>query len=458
LRSSASRRHVHRRSGPALRESVAFLGLFAACASGCSSAQKASPVGPRGNDASVLDAAGVSDANAEAEAAPFVDAGAETTDAAACPPYTLNDYNGLILIRKLPDPFLSMDGTRISTLAQWPCRRAEISAQAQQYELGPKPPKPAMVTGAMSGGNLTVTASDGMKSVSFTATITLPTTGTPPYPAMIGIGGINIGPATLNSMGVATIIFPNDTVAAQVDATSRGQGAFYDLYGATHPAGAMMAWAWGVSRLIDALETTPDAMIDPTHLGVTGCSRNGKGALIAGAFDERIALTIPQESGAGGSGGWRIADAQFASGTVVQTLSEITGENVWFTSSFSQFGGVSQKLPYDHHMIEGMVAPRGLLIVENTSQIWLGDLSTYNDSMAGQLVFQALGVPDHMGVSQIGDHMHCEWNGSQQPEVTAFVQKFLLGNATANTNVLKTDGPYTFDTATWVDWTVPTLQ
>jgi hypothetical protein len=275
---------------------------------------------------------------------------------------------------------------------------------------------------------------------------------------MIGIGGISIGPAQLNAMGVATIVFPNDAVAAQVDASSRGKGVFYDLYGSTHPAGAMIAWSWGVSRLIDALETTPAAQIDPTRLGVTGCSRNGKGALIAGAFDERIALTVPQESGSGGSASWRVSDAQSASGTVVQTLSEITGENVWFRASFNTFNASSTALPFDHHMIEGMVAPRGLLVIENTSQVWLGNVSTFTDSMTAHRIWEGLQVPDRMGFSQIGDHAHCEWNGSQQPEVTAFVQKFLIGGGTASTDVLKTDGGFTLDTAKWIPWDVPALQ
>lgn len=47
----------------------------------------------------------------------------------------------------------------------------------------------------------------------------------------------------------------------------RGQGKFYDLYGKGHSAGAMITWAWGVSRIIDALELTPDAKIDPKHVG-----------------------------------------------------------------------------------------------------------------------------------------------------------------------------------------------
>src|SRR5262249_41259061 len=140
--------------------------------------------------------------------------------------------------------------------------------------LGPKPDKPDSVTASLSSNTLTVTVSNAGKTISFSAAITYPATGAAPYPAMIGVGGISLGPTQLNGMGVATIIFPNDTLAAQTDASSRGHGLFYDLYGNTHPAGSMMAWAWGISRLIDALEQTPDARIDPMRLGVTGCSRN----------------------------------------------------------------------------------------------------------------------------------------------------------------------------------------
>jgi hypothetical protein len=375
-----------------------------------------------------------------------------------CDPYTPPAYGALVDNPKLPDPFELASGKRVENQDQWSCRRAEIAAQAQEYELGVEPVDAPKVTGAFDGMNLDVTVSDGGKTISFSAPITYPTTGKPPYPAMIGIGGIAIGPAQLNAMGVATITFPNDTIAAQVDAGSRGQGAFYDLYGSDRTAGAMMAWAWGVSRLIDAIGQTPAANIDPARLGVTGCSRDGKGALVVGAFDERIALTIPQESGSGGSASWRVSDAQLAAGTSVQTLSEITGENVWFRSSFSQFDHTAGLLPFDHHIIEGLVAPRALLVIENTSQVWLGDVSTFTDSMTAHMIWEALGIPDKMGFSQVGDHAHCEWNGSQQPEVTAYVQKFLIGGGTADTNILRTDGGFTLDTAQWIDWTTPTLH
>jgi len=359
-------------------------------------------------------------------------------------------------IDALPDPFQSIDGTRITSADQWTCRRVEIGAQAAAYELGDKPDKPASVTGAFSNGQLTVTVGDGNgKSISFVATVTPPTNGAQtPYPAMIGMGGVGIDPAGLNAMGVATINFPNDTVAQQNN--MRALGVFYDFYGADHSAGAMMAWAWGVSRMIDALETTPDAQIDPTRLGVTGCSRNGKGALIAGAFDERIALTIPQESGSGGSASWRVSDwqnTQNSSDMQVQSLMEIVGENVWFRLSFRDFASAATQLPFDHHEIEGLVAPRALLIIENTSQIWLGNKSTYNDSMAAHEIWQALGIPDHMGVSQLDTGTHClGFTAQNQPKVAAYVHKFLIGDGTDDTNVLKTDGGYAYDQATWAPW------
>lgn len=359
---------------------------------------------------------------------------------------------------KLPDPFLSTRGARITTKSEWTCRQAEIRAQVQEYELGPEPGRPSSVVGSMTGDAITVAVTEGGKSISFSAPIVWPTVGSPPYPAMIGMNRITIGPEELRRLGVATIVFPSDVIAAQHDATSRGHGEFYDLYGADHPAGSMMAWAWGVSRLIDALERTPSARIDPTRLGVTGCSRNGKGALIAGAFDDRLALTIVQESGAGGSASWRVSDAQLAAGGHVQTLSEITGENTWFRTSFSRFGDSAAKLPFDHHMVESLIAPRALLIVENTSQEWLGNVSTYTDSMAAHLIWEALGIGDRMGVSQVGDHPHCAWNGSQQREVTAFVEKFLVRSGDADTRVSKTDGSYSFDRAAWIDWSVPTLR
>lgn len=358
----------------------------------------------------------------------------------------------------LPDPFLFMSGTRMTTKAEWSCRRQEIATQAQEFEYGYKPNPPTSATTASRSGNtLTVTVNDNGRTISFNAGITYPSTGTAPYPAIIGVGGSNLNNSALSSLGVAVINLPNSEIAQQTNQSSRGVGKFYDMYGNGHSAGAIMAWAWGASRLIDALEKTPAANIDPARLGVTGCSRNGKGALAVGAFDERIKLTIPQEPGSGGSGTWRVSQWMLSQGQSTQTLSQIVGENVWFRSNFSQFGSSVNKLPFDHHAIEGLVAPRALLVIENNI-LWLGPQSSWTGANAARSIWTALGLADRMGYSLTTEHTHCSFPASQQAEVTAYVQKFLVGGGTGNTNIMRNDPGVPNNQAQWVNWTTPTLQ
>jgi hypothetical protein len=210
----------------------------------------------------------------------------------ACPAIpSLTSYTNTAL----PDPFTFAGGAKVVTTADWACRRAEISTLLQQDELGTMPPDPTSVTATFSGTTLTITVTDGGKSISFAPTITYPTTGTAPFPAIIAIGGISI-PAPA---GVAIINFNNDDMGAQNGQSSRGVGKFFTLYGSNASAGrfsplleipgliftisgATLAWAWGVRRIMDALTKTSAARIDVTRVGVSGCSRNGKGALIAG--------------------------------------------------------------------------------------------------------------------------------------------------------------------------------
>jgi hypothetical protein len=357
-----------------------------------------------------------------------------------------------------PDPFRFMNGTRMTTRAEWTCRRAELAALTQEFEYGAKPSTPSSATtGSRSGNTLAVTVVDNGRTLSFNASITYPSSGSAPFPAMIGVGGSNLNNSALTSMGVAVINFPNGEIAQQNGQGSRGVGKFYDMFGTGHSAGAMMAWAWGVSRLIDALEKTPAANVDPARLGVTGCSRNGKGALLAGAFDERIKLTIPQESGSGGSGTWRVSNWMLSQGQQTQTLSQIVNENVWFRANFSQFSSAVPRLPFDHHSIVGLVAPRAVLVIENDI-LWLGPESSWSGANAARMIWQGLGIQDRMGYSLTTGHTHCAFPSSQQSEVNAYVQKFLVGGGTGNTNVMRNDPGVPFNQGMWVNWTVPVLQ
>src|ERR1700712_1100553 len=80
---------------------------------------------------------------------------------------------------KLPDPFTFANGTKVTSKADWPCRRQEINDLFQKYELGTKPlVKAGAVTGTFSGGKLSVTVTDGGKSITFSATVKAPSGGT----------------------------------------------------------------------------------------------------------------------------------------------------------------------------------------------------------------------------------------------------------------------------------------
>jgi hypothetical protein len=380
----------------------------------------------------------------------------------ACAVPALPAYSAITATNaKLPDPFMMLSGTRMTSLSQWECRRAELNAEFQTYELGQKNPKPAgTVTGSMSGSTLTVNV--GGKS--FTVTITLPTTGTAPYPAIIALDGGSLPSSQIEGLGVAMISMSTMTLGDQTGASSRGNGFFFTVNGSDNGAGSLVAWAWGASRVIDALAVTPAAKIDPTRIGVTGCSRNGKGALVMGALDERVKLTIVQESGSGGTASWRVSDNEDGGKNIVQTLGEIVGEDDWFSSTLTQFANAhaATKLPEDHHELLGMVAPRGLFVIENTQYQWLGVNSCVTDATAAQMIFQGLGVKDNMAFEQHG-HAHCAFDSAEWPDLQAYIQKFLLNkDVTASAwNVTTTQFGSTTSTlnmSMWVDWTIPTLN
>ncbi|KAK0649024.1 hypothetical protein B0T16DRAFT_389167 [Cercophora newfieldiana] len=353
-------------------------------------------------------------------------------------------------VAKLPDPFTTSGGAKVTTKAEFECRRQEINKILQQYELGTYPPAPDKVEGTLTGTGITVKVTVGSKSISFSASIRKPS-GSAPGPAIIAIGGSSIPiPA-----GVGTISFGNDAFAAQGGGSSRGRGLFYDLFGSSHTAGALTAWAWGVDRLVDALEQVgASSGIDTKRLGVTGCSRNGKGAFIVGALVNRIALTIPQESGSGGAACWRISDQQKSAGKNIQTAGQIIGENVWFSKNFDPYTRSTSTIPADHHMLAALIVPRGLVPFENDID-WLGPVSTTGCMKAGRLIYKAYGVPTNMGFSLTGGHSHCQFPSGQQSELTQYINYFLLNSGTAPGTVERSTA--NVDVSTWAPWTVPTL-
>jgi len=355
---------------------------------------------------------------------------------------------------KLPDPFTKLDGTRITDRSEWACRREEIRQQALKYIYGDKPIPPAgAVSGSVSTSSISVQVNDG-GSTSFTATVNM-NGASQPAPAIITYGGSGASAPS----GVATInITPTETTGG----SGAKSGPFFDVYGSNHPAGYMVSNAWVISRIIDVLEQNP-GVIDPYRLGVTGCSRWGKGAFVAGVLDNRIALTIPVESGIGGTVALRLVEQLDTSGewpyhaiSYVRWLSEVALGP--FTSGNSAGADNTDRLPVDMHEMMALIAPRGLYIVDNPSPDYAGldRNSAWVTGNVAKEIFEALGVGDHIAY-QGASGGHCQWRTQYTASLNAMVDKFLKGNDAATTGNFDTDLGGPPNPSQYYDFTVPEL-
>ncbi|GIF99409.1 glucuronyl esterase domain-containing protein [Catellatospora citrea] len=352
---------------------------------------------------------------------------------------------------RLPDPFKKLDGSRITAKSDWRCRREEIKKLAERYVYGEKPAKPTSVTGTVSSTNITVNVSHNGRSSSFSASVQLPS-GSGPFPAVVVLGGFGADTAAIRAAGAAVINYDPYAVGREGTPRNNKQGAFYTIYGATSSTGLLMAWSWGVSRIIDVIAQSGGSVLKADAMGVTGCSRFGKGAFVVGAFDQRIALTMPIESGSAGVPIFRGIPGEGA-----QSLSSAYGEQPWLGDAFGSFTGSPNTLPVDTHQMVAMVAPRGLFIMDNPHIVNLGPKSASVAALGGAEVYKALGAGENITYwSDIQNGSHCanrpEWSAPLQQHI----QKYLLktGNAPG---AIRISSRAAGNLAEWRDWQTPTL-
>lgn len=361
----------------------------------------------------------------------------------------LPSFDELPVVEPLTDPLLWSDGSgRVKKFSDWKRRRAEIIREIEHYEVGQKPTVPReCIDAIMDGDTLKVKVSVNGEVLTIKAPISYPE-GEGPFPAIIGIGwGAGSLPLSIfKERNIATIGFNFTQVMSHTQ--KRGQEPINKLYPDQLEMGSYTAWPWGVSRLIDGLEIVGEkSKIDTKHLAISGCSFAGKMALFAGAFDERIALTIAQEPGGGGAAAWRVSETLGN----VETLGRTNYS--WFKESMIQFKEENvARLPHDHHELCALVAPRALLVLGNPDYEWLADESGYVSCQAARKVWEAFGIEDRMGFSFIDKHGHCQLPESQYPEVEAFVDKFLLDKKEVNTNVTIAPMFEDVDYERWMKW------
>jgi hypothetical protein len=158
--------------------------------------------------------------------------------------------------------------------------------------------------------------------------------------------------------------------------------------------GAISAWAWSCTNMLDYLATVPE--IDAHRVAVVGHSRLGKTALLAAAMDERFAMAIPSQAGCGGSAPDRAA-AELAKlnangRPTAETLPVINKAFPhWFCGNFKEFNTAIEKLPFDQHELIALCAPRPVLLSNAEEDLWANPSGQFAMLQAAAPVYALFG-------------------------------------------------------------------
>ena len=299
---------------------------------------------------------------------------------------------------ELPDLFTFADGSKVKTKADWERRRTEMKKMLLYYQYGRIPPRPDSVTAADiqrrphpsgKGTMEFMTLVIGSKrKLRMRILLNLPKTPgrRPVILCEAGRLGRNRNVPMFLEAGYIFIEYArSDLDPDRKDFAGPAQEAYPDYDWAT-----LSVWAWGAMRLVDYLETRKD--IDLERIATTGHSRGGKMALLTAALDERFAMAIPNQSGAGGSGCYRIL------GPGAETLG-MNDKPWWYHERIQWFGEREEYLPFDQHFVKALVAPRAVISNEAFEDLFANPLGTQVSSMAAQEAFRFLGVPEKNAIT-----------------------------------------------------------
>ena len=357
--------------------------------------------------------------------------------------------------QKLPDPFTFFDGTKVTTKAQWECRRQEILAMAAKYLYGPVPSKPDMVTGTVSGATVTMNVTAGGKMESFTANIN--------------------GSGAAIALNLSAGVVPQGSKSLSFG--SGYEGKIRNLFGLSE-LNPNIANGWMIDRVMDVLEQNPDSGHDPKKMVVSGCSGCGKGAFLAGVFS-RVPVTVIVESGGGGATSWRMSEwfrngdgrSSWQCGDAPQDIGNLERDGIcgpWVTGAAQPFENQTSRvynMPFDQHLLLATIAPRYLVHFTNNNgpNSWchLAGTSEALASWAAKPVFKALGVPERHGFSMYSAN-HCGASGTATALAGEMFKLAFDGDTSANTDVMDipSDGvqqPVSEWEAMWIDWDMDTV-
>ena len=322
----------------------------------------------------------------------------------------------------LPDPFIFRDGHRAKNIDEWQKRRQEILEDAIGLEFDGMPPAPEVfrlepthVWGRGKGRTASYRIHCGTKEHPFTfcfyvyrpdidGRCPVVLTGDMTYSNNMCEEVID----EANSRGFIVVKFNRTELAPDIPDPKRECGI-----NAVWPElkfSAISAWAWGYHRVLDALMTLD--YVDCEHIAITGHSRGGKAALLAGATDERIRYTCPNGSGTHGASPYRFVQREDEDSDFHDKNSEplefmLRAVGYWMGQGLHEYVGKEETLPHDMHFLKALIAPRCYLETNGYADIWANPRGAYLALLAAKEVYRLYGAEDKCQTSyREGGHRH----------------------------------------------------
>ena len=338
----------------------------------------------------------------------------------------------------LPNPLLGLNGQLVTDTDQWPQQQAYLQDLLAHFEYGHAPAPPAHSSFQVIREDRL--ALDG-KATKKEIRVHFGPVGTPSFDLLLYTPNHRAEPAPvflgLNFHGNQTVVHDHEVtltsswvptrgdgvVANRATAATRGTSASrwpitaiidrgyavatvyhgdidpdfddptngiqphltdeVDADQAPHQWGSLRAWAYGLSRAADYLVQDPS--INPNRIAVMGHSRNGKTALVAGAYDQRFSLIISNQSGCGGA-----AISRRRHGETIKVIN--TNFPHWFCGAHKTFNDREAHQPIDQHTLIATLAPRPVLICSATGDDWADPQGEFLAAKEAGKVYQWLGT------------------------------------------------------------------
>jgi hypothetical protein len=352
--------------------------------------------------------------------------------------YSYPEVSALPRKSDMPDPLVAQNGQRVATNDEWfKQRRPELQGLFEHYMYGKIPVVPTTTTvlgqyADFLGGKATLKlirleAGGGANALKIDLMLVVPNQRTSPAPVFLALNfcgnhtltpdprvplasgwiydwckGVTNHAATeaargaqaadwplerIVERGYALASFYNGNIDSDRQDVSEG---LYALLAGNDPRksnptnrGTIAAWAWGFHACVDYLVKDPD--VDAKKIAALGHSRNGKAALLAAAFDERIAIAFPHQAGCGGS-----APSRGKTGESVKAINDRFPH--WFNAKFKEFNEAPELLPFDQNGLVALCAPRPVLFSAAQEDQWANPKGQFEVLRAADPVYRFLGV------------------------------------------------------------------